>query len=525
MKEQQCRITILPGEKELHALAGDSLYTLLLVAGIISAEDADSDRVCLERGSVSPAEDAAAEAAVFSAAELTEGWMLASQRRILGDAVISLYHKQELPAAAQVKDGPLADGYGMAFDIGAATITAGLVGLDSLRVPLMTACSNSQLNVAADLRDRLALASRDEANIIHLAALLRADLGMLAEKLSHYAGLQPRQIRAVTIAGSHAMLSLLRGRLPQAEDHFSHTEVCPAGALALPVFDPETKIYLLPAANRELGADAVAAALAADLPHKRDYDAVTLLVDFGANGEILAAGGGRILGCSVPALPFEGSGISAGMAPVTGAITDLYLDDLVTVRTVRDGRPCGICGAGLISAAATLFTHGMLDADGRLTQPEGLPEAVASRLRHTAAGREFILSPADKHFPRDICINQEDLLQLQMAKASIFAACQAVLSALGAGPGDVREALLAESYRANIRPAAVLRLGMLPAIPQQQVLSIGNASWQGAYLALSSRRILHELEQLAKQIERLDLNADQVYAEAFLQAMNFDAPA
>ena len=31
MKEQQCRITILPGEKELHALAGDSLYTLLLV--------------------------------------------------------------------------------------------------------------------------------------------------------------------------------------------------------------------------------------------------------------------------------------------------------------------------------------------------------------------------------------------------------------------------------------------------------------------------------------------------------------
>ena len=502
MKEQQCRITILPGEKELHALAGDSLYTLLLVAGIISAEDADSDRVCLERGSVSPAEDAAAEAAVFSAAELTEGWMLASQRRILGDAVISLYHKQELPAAAQVKDGPLADGYGMAFDIGAATITAGLVGLDSLRVPLMTACSNSQLNVAADLRDRLALASRDEANIIHLAALLRADLGMLAEKLSHYAGLQPRQIRAVTIAGSHAMLSLLRGRLPQAEDHFGHTEVCPAGALALPVFAPETKIYLLPAANRELGADAVAAALAADLPHKRDYDAVTLLVDFGANGEILAAGGGRILGCSVPALPFEGSGISAGMPPVTGAITDLYLDNLVTVRTVRDGRPCGICGAGLISAAATLFTHGMLDADGRLTQPEGLPEAVASRLRHTAAGREFILSPA-----------------------SIFAACQAVLSALGAGPGDVREALLAESYRANIRPAAVLRLGMLPAIPQQQVLSIGNASWQGAYLALSSRRILHELEQLAKQIERLDLNADQVYAEAFLQAMNFDAPA
>ena len=84
---------------------------------------------------------------------------------------------------------------------------------------------------------------------------------------------------------------------------------------------------------------------------------------------------------------------------------------------------------------------------------------------------------------------------------------------------------VATASDASLARAALARLGMLPAIPQQQVLSIGNASWQGAYLALSSRRILHELEQLAKQIERLDLNADQVYAEAFLQAMNFDAPA
>lgn len=520
MKEQECRITILPGEQELRAFAGDSLYTLLLVAGLVTADDAASERVCLEKGAVSPAENAAAEEAVFSPAELAEGWMLASERRIVGDATLSLRRAEAEPPQPD-DDKPLGSGYGMAFDIGSVTIAAGLVSLDNMRIPLMTACSNAQTGVAIEAPERLAYAKREEGGLARLAELLRGDLGLLAQKLARRAGLRLEQVSAVSVAGSHTMLSLLQARLPEDEPVFAKAACYRAGELALPAFAPDTAVYLLPAASAALGADTVAAAFAADLLHKADDEAVTLLVDLGASGEIVAAGCGRIIGCSVPSLPFEGGGVAAGMPPVTGAITDLHIDDIVTLKTVRDGRPRGLCGAGLIAVVAALRDHEMIDDEGRLTLPEELPPAVASRFRGTAAGREFILSPADKHFPRDICVNQEDILQMQMAKASVFAACQAVLAALSAGAGDVREVLLAESYRANLNTAAVLRLGMLPPLPQQKVRSIGPASWQGAYLALSSRRLLDDLERLAARIEPLALSADQTYAEAFLQAMNF----
>lgn len=522
MREQECQITVLPTGQQLTAVEGDNLYTLLLVAGLVEPDDARGEYFRLERGTLSPAANEEAEEAVFSKAELSEGWMLASQHQVLGDALITLY-AGAVEDSALSGEQPLGHSYGMAFDLGNGTIAAGLINLDTNRIPLMTACPTSQFELVIDAQDRLAAAAEDEQLRRQLTQLLRKDMDELTVKLLRRAGIEASAITTVMVAGSYAMICLLHGHLPQPGQNFAlqRNEQCLAGELGLAMIPAEARVFILPAVNSDVGGDMVAAALAAALLHRCHNPRPVMLVDLAMEGQILLAGRDRILACSVPSLPFEGAGVSCGMPAVTGAINAVQIDELVTLKTVRDGRPQGLCGAGLISAVQCLREHGLIDKEGRLLADDRLPPLVAARFRSTAAGREFVLSPRDKNFSRDISINQEDILQVQLAKGTLYAACRAMLCELGVDEQELDCIMLAESYRANLDPAAALGLGLLPRLAAEQVTPIGNAAWQGTYLALLSQRNFQEAEQLSTLIEPLDLVADQVYAEEFIKAMNF----
>ena len=69
-----CTITILPINKTLQAYEGDSLYTLLLVEGLITPEDPSGNKLRLEKGSLSPAEHPEAEEADGEADEVPEAF-------------------------------------------------------------------------------------------------------------------------------------------------------------------------------------------------------------------------------------------------------------------------------------------------------------------------------------------------------------------------------------------------------------------------------------------------------------------
>lgn len=69
-----CTITILPINKTLQAYEGDSLYTLLLVEGLITPEDPSGNKLRLEKGALSPAEHPEVEEAAFSTSEQAEDW-------------------------------------------------------------------------------------------------------------------------------------------------------------------------------------------------------------------------------------------------------------------------------------------------------------------------------------------------------------------------------------------------------------------------------------------------------------------
>ena len=513
MNQRQYTLTILPEGVELKGYAGDSIYTLLQLAGLVSEQEQQAEKFCLERGSVSPADDPEAEAAVFNAAQRTEGWFLASQRHISGDAV--LRHGEQTGEEPSLYD-PISAGYGLAFDLGAGTVAAGLVNLQNMNIPRICACPNSQLRLAAQREARQSLA-RSAAGRAQLRGALIEDMRYLITKLSARTGVSLDQITVLTCAGSCLMLDLLA---PVAGDSFQ-LRCFSCAELGLSLLEPQVQAYLLPAAGSELGADIVSSCLAADLLRKMEQPKATLLVDLGMGGEIIGAGRGRMVATSVSELPFDGHGIHYGMPASTGAIIRVEIGKRVVVKTVRDGRPQGIAGAGLLSAARAMLDAGLLDGEGRICPPAGSEAPGAANFRSGINGRELVLSPADHNFPQDILINQDDILALQMAKGSVYAACQAVLHALGCGSEEIEEILIAEAYQAHLRPRDLLQLGMIPALPPEQAVAIGNAAWQGAFLCLSNRHCLEEASLAAQTIQSLDLTTDPIYAAEFIQGMHF----
>ncbi|MBR2783828.1 MAG: DUF4445 domain-containing protein [Firmicutes bacterium] len=518
MKDRPCTITIRPDGRELTATAGDSLYTLLLVAGVISQDDPASNRLRLERGSVSPSLDPQAEARAFTLSERTEGWILASCRRIEGDAELTLGSSVDASSLQR----PLGHGFGLIAAVGTATIGCGLLSLGGMEIPMLSACPNSQIHLAPDMADRIAFYRSDPDNARKITAFLRNDISRMTERLLSHTGIEPEQITTVTMVGRPPLLRMLLGRSPEEKEEQGRIRHLHAGDMQLAYLDGDTDLFLLPSSCDEIGSDTVASLLAGGVPDKIDGEGVTILVDMGISCEVVAAGRGRIVACSVDTAPFEGEGISCGMQAMSGAVFGVEIDeDSVAVQTIHDEPPKGLCGAGLISAVHQLVRQDLISEDGRLQQPEDLPEALASRFRATASGREFILVRAGQGVPRDVCVNQEDVRKLQLAKGAIRGACQALLAELDAPASAIEAILIAEAYRSNINTEAALELGLLPPVPEHAVRSIGNADWQGAYLAMTDWDNAVGAVEIARRITRLDLSANHVYAAEFIKAMNF----
>ena len=92
----------------------------------------------------------------------------------------------------------------------------------------------------------------------------------------------------------------------------------------------------------------------------------------------------RILVTSTAAGPaFEGGNIKWGMGSVAGAICSVKLDGTnVQVQTIRDRKPVGICGTGVLETVAELLREELVDETGLLDDDyfdDGFPLAVTRK--------------------------------------------------------------------------------------------------------------------------------------------------
>jgi len=287
---------------------------------------------------------------------------------------------------------------------------------------------------------------------------------------------------------------------------------------------PQGNIYILPSVAAHIGGDTVAVALSTAMRHS---DTINLAIDIGTNGEIVLGNAEQLFACSTAAGPaFEGARIKCGMRGATGAIERIHINKDVRIEVIGGGKPTGICGSGVIDAIAELLKVGLINSTGRLLIgqdiPETVPKALSQRVIEFDNAAAFVLAQADqtKH-GKQIILTQRDVREVQLGKAAISAGVTMLLKQLKITPNDIDHLYLAGAFGNYIRPKSARRIGLLPDIPLEKIIPIGNAAGTGAKQVLLSQQARKHAESLAKEIKYLELAGKLEFQTIYSDAMFF----
>lgn len=418
--------------------------------------------------------------------------------------------------------------YGLALDIGTTTLAIYLLDLNSGKLRAATSCTNPQKIYGADVISRIQHAQAT-AGLRQLQEMVLGALNRSISLLIKENGIGDTDIYEAVVVGNTTMTHLFLGVDPSYLANapftpaFRNSMEISAGELGLRMH-PLGRVVVLSNIAGYVGADTVGVMLATRIDRQEGFH---LAVDIGTNGEVVLAGQGRILTCSTAAGPaFEGSHIKHGMRAAVGAIEAVKIDGDVSLKTIGDSAPRGICGSGLIDAAAEMLRKGIIDASGRFASPEerdGNRNArLWSRLRRSEDGWEFVLAPGSiSASGEDIVITQKDLRELQLAKGAILAGIRLLLREVGAEPGSINGIFLAGTFGNYINKESALAIGLLPAVSPELIIPVGNAAGDGAIMALLSGGERATAASLSLKAEHIELSARMDFQEDFVEALAF----
>jgi uncharacterized 2Fe-2S/4Fe-4S cluster protein (DUF4445 family) len=430
-------------------------------------------------------------------------------------------------------EGNTADNlFGVAIDIGTTTLAAKLIDLRTDTVISVSTSSNPQSALGADVVSRIQYAVRHSGGLRKLGKLVTSRLNEMIVEMAREGGLEKRDISKITVVGNTVMQHLLLGIDPR------HLGVKPyAAACVGPVTERAADIgfsagvhavtYSAPNLSSYVGSDITSALVAIGI---RNVDGTTLVVDIGTNGEMVLTAGSRIVCCSSPAGPaWEGACISWGMRASKGAIERFeILDSEIKFRTVGEAKPVGICGSGLIDIVCSLRDLGIVNSSGRLLSGEELDEDIDLDVDSRIAGRIVVDPDGKREFVvaeiaegQAISVSQDDIRQVQLAKAGIAAGIQTLMAALGIRPADVKQALLAGAFGNHLRGIDVVKLGLIPGVPAENIHFVGNAAMAGAEAMLRSKTARIEAESIAREIEYIEVAAEPDFEDIFIDAIAF----
>lgn len=423
--------------------------------------------------------------------------------------------------------------FGLALDVGTTTVVGAIVNLITGAVAAVKSSLNRQASFGADVISRASFVMLEPDGLERMQSRVAATINDLVAELSQQSGVAVTEIYEAVAVGNATMLHLLLGIDPEP---IAVAPFIPAveSAVTLPAAEaglrlhPQARLSTLPHLGAYVGADIVAGILATGVARNPD-EKLRLYIDVGTNGEIVLGSVRRAIATAAPAGPaFEGAQIRCGMRASEGAIEGVQITNDVGLQVIGGEVPVeGICGSGLVDAVAELINAGLVDASGRLLRPEeasaaGLPPALVERLVVVDKGvRAFRLGDAENN----IVLTQPDIRALQFAKGAIAAGVQVLLTEMGVTAADLHEVLLAGSFGSYINPASARTIGLVPWVPVERIVAVGNAAGEGAKIALLSFRDREAAEQLPAFISYLELSGQPAFNDVFMDVLPFPTPA
>jgi uncharacterized 2Fe-2S/4Fe-4S cluster protein (DUF4445 family) len=190
------------------------------------------------------------------------------------------------------------------------------------------------------------------------------------------------------------------------------------------------------------------------------------------------------------------------MPGLDGAIERVAIgeDGRVSLQVIGDAEPQGICGSGLVDLLSELLRTGRMNAQGRLGN--GIDR--------------FVVDPVN-----DIFFTEMDINELAQAKGANVAGLRIALDVFGIRLEDIERFYLAGGFARHIDPDAGRRIGLLPPLPEEKLVRVGNAALEGAARILRSETRRQELEELALRVEHVELETHETFFDFFVEGCQF----
>ena len=429
--------------------------------------------------------------------------------------------------------------YGIAVDIGTTTLAAAFADMTLGKVLITRTSVNRQRIFGADVvsRTEAALSGKGE----DLKRIIERDLCGLIESLGIPDGIN---VSKMVIAGNTTMYHLLmeydvRGiseypfkPVSLGGEWFLRDEVFSLETVRRKVLPENCRIYLIPGLSTFVGGDIFSGLSALGIT---EDEGNVFFIDIGTNAEMVIKKGDKYYMASAAAGPaLEGGNLKWGTGSVAGAICGVEIlgDEEKITTTISNASPVGICGTGALEAVYELLRAGIINEYGTFTEEylqTGFP------LAKSATGEI-------------IGLDQDDIRQIQMAKAAIRAGAEALLEHAGITPGELDRVYVSGGFGSFLDMKKAASIGLLPEGMAEKVRAVGNTSLKGAEMVLfekvnlslkkqrvfDGRETLHykekrervdsiesDYEKVRENAEPVDLANDEGFKEKYIEFMNF----
>jgi uncharacterized 2Fe-2S/4Fe-4S cluster protein (DUF4445 family) len=427
------------------------------------------------------------------------------------------------PKLINVEAGDTVDEhYSVVVDIGTTTICAQLLDLKAGKVLAMASDYNRQIRYGDDVITRIEYC-RKKGGLEQLQKEVVGTVNDLIDTLLEEAGVLRERISHVAAAGNSTMTHILLGIDPK---YLRESPYTPAANFLPPVraihlgmnVGGHVHLYTFPMVASYVGGDIVSGILGSGVYQR---SRISLYIDLGTNGEIVIGNCDWLVTASCSAGPaFEGGGIEHGMRAARGAIEQIQINPTTCepmIITVGNARPRGICGSGLINIVAELLETGIIGQNGKFN-----PEARCSsnRVREVEGAYEYVICWAqESQTGKDIVITEPDIDNLVRAKAAMYAGCKVLLESVGLTPDGIDEVIIAGAFGDYIDLDSAMTIGLLPELPAEKFVFIGNGSLLGARLVSFSNEMLDDGERIARMMTNFELSENVSFMDEYTAAL------
>ena len=406
---------------------------------------------------------------------------------------------------------------GAAIDIGTTRIAIRLIDLATGEALGDCGLDNPQKSIGPDVLTRIHH-SHAPGGLDALQTLVIQGVNQHLEKLCAQAGCVTEDLFLLAGAGNTAMTHLFLGieAFEIIKEPYIPCVNIPdtmnASDAGLDIHDGG-QLFLFPNIGSYFGGDLLAGIIFSDLDKK---ELPCLMVDVGTNAEIVVGSKDWLIACAGAAGPALEGGVSKmGMTAGPGVIDTVTIDPktkAVSVHTIEEQPPVGICGSGMIDLAAALFLSGMIDIRGKFA-----PEICGDRLIVQDEIPSFVLVDADHSGTGEpICLTQVDLNSLTSSKAAMYTILEVIVkNTSGLEFEDLSKFYVAGTFGSFINPESAISIGMLPDLDRSVFEVLGNSSLGGSALMLTDTRAFDRVMAIREGITYIELNVNQEFMNMF----------